>query len=69
MLLIDPAALGGQAVFFERVATLVSAMLAEDGVRLPSERDEAAARAAAEQGMALPADLLASIRLAAGGPS
>lgn len=68
MLLIDPAALGGQAVFFERVETLVSAMLAEDGVRLPGERGEAAARAAAEQGIALPADLLASIRLAAGVP-
>jgi len=35
---IDPAALAGNDVYFERVETLIEAMLADEAVRLPGER-------------------------------
>ena len=35
---IDPAALGGADVYFERIETLLAAILADEGVRLPGER-------------------------------
>ncbi|MFC4169146.1 Ldh family oxidoreductase [Teichococcus aestuarii] len=66
LLVVDPGALAGQAAFLERVEALVSAMLAEDGVRLPgARRDDLAARAARE-GIELPAALLEALRALAG---
>ena len=50
---IDPAALAGRDVYFERVETLIGAMLADGGVRLPGERRHAARLAAHEHGIDL----------------
>lgn len=37
-IVIDPAALGGTAVYSERIEALLSAMLVDEGVRLPGQR-------------------------------
>jgi len=63
---VDPAALAGREVFLERVETLVGAMLAEDGVRLPGDRRHAAMRLARSEGVELPEPLLAQVQALAG---
>lgn len=65
-LAVNPAALAGNDVFFERVETLVAAMTAESGVRLPGERRYANRERAAREGVSVPAELLAKIRALAG---
>ena len=66
-LAIDPGALAGHARYFERIETVISTMLADEGVRLPGSRrfaSEAKLRAA---GIDIADDLLAKIeKLAAG---
>ena len=37
-IVIDPRALGGTAVYGERIEALLAAMLVDDGVRLPGQR-------------------------------
>jgi len=65
-LVIDPDALAGREIFFERMETLIAAMLADDGVRLPGVRRLALAEASRNQGIEIPAALLADLeRLAA----
>lgn len=65
-LAIDPGALAGSERYFERVETLVTAMLADEGVRLPGARRFAAERGA-RGGIDVADDLLAKIeKLAAG---
>lgn len=59
-LAIDPGALAGNGKYFERVETIVSAMLADQDVRLPGAR-RFSAEAAAKQGIEIPDDLLAQI--------
>ncbi len=66
LIAIDPGALAGQAVYLERVETLVAAMLADDGVRLPGARRAALAARAAAEGLALPEPLAAQLRALAG---
>ena len=66
MLAIDPGALAGHEVYLERVETLVQAMLADPEVRLPGERRRANAARAREQGVDVPAELLAKVRELAG---
>jgi (2R)-3-sulfolactate dehydrogenase (NADP+) len=53
-LVVDPDALGGQAVCAERIETLVAAMLEDPGVRLPGHRRAALAEEAARNGVAIP---------------
>ena len=65
-LAIDPGALAGDDVYLERVETLVAAMSADPGVRLPGDRRRANAEKAAREGLLVPNDLLASIRQLAG---
>ncbi|HET6264646.1 MAG TPA: Ldh family oxidoreductase [Usitatibacter sp.] len=65
-LAIDPRALAGEDAYLERVETLVAAMCEDPDVRLPGERRRRNAQQAARDGLALPADLLASIRALAG---
>lgn len=65
-LVIDPDALAGRAVFFSRIETLVAAMLAEEGVRLPGYRRAALAGDAASAGVEIPATLLADLERLAG---
>jgi (2R)-3-sulfolactate dehydrogenase (NADP+) len=61
-IVIDPDALAGMDLYFERVETLVAAMLADEGVRLPGQRREALARNAAKQGIDVSPALLAQLR-------
>lgn len=65
-LVIDPGALAGQAVFFSRIETLVAAMLAEEGVRLPGYRRAAIAEGAMANGVEIPDALMADLRRLAG---
>jgi (2R)-3-sulfolactate dehydrogenase (NADP+) len=65
-LAIDPGALAGQDVFFERVETLVDAMLEDPAVRLPGERRRQNREHAAAAGLEIPAQLLQRIRALAG---
>src|SRR5689334_1615822 len=66
LLAIDPRALAGDEVYLERVETLIAAMTADPGVRLPGERRRGNAERAAREGVEVPADLLARIRALAG---
>lgn len=50
-LAIDPGALAGMDVYNERIETLLAAMLADDGVRLPGYRRLDLAKAAARDGI------------------
>jgi (2R)-3-sulfolactate dehydrogenase (NADP+) len=54
ILAIDPAALAGSAVYFERLETMISRMLEDEGVRLPGMRRHAAVAAASERGIEIP---------------
>ena len=58
---IDPAALAGSQKYLERVETVVAAMLADRGVRLPGSKRFAAERAARADGIEVPDELLARI--------
>ncbi|NBB84262.1 MAG: Ldh family oxidoreductase [Alphaproteobacteria bacterium] len=64
-LAIDPAGFGYDA-FTARVETLLGAMLAQDGVRLPGTRRFDLRRRAAAEGIAVPAGLLDDLRRRAG---
>ncbi|MGH8338084.1 MAG: Ldh family oxidoreductase, partial [Gammaproteobacteria bacterium] len=59
---IDPAALGGMAVYSERVESLLSAMLVDDGVRVPGYRRDANAARAVVQGVDVPEAVLKPLR-------
>lgn len=61
-LAIDPGALAGRDVYLERVETLVAAMLADSGVRLPGARRAGLQKRAGEQGVEIPDTLLAQLR-------
>ena len=65
-LAIDPDALAGSHVYFERVETLVSAMLEDGGVRLPGERRVTQRKRASAEGVSIPAELHAKIAALAG---
>ena len=62
LLAIDPRALAGEAVYLERVETLIAAMLEDPQVRLPGERRRGNAERARREGIEVPAELLARIR-------
>jgi (2R)-3-sulfolactate dehydrogenase (NADP+) len=59
---VDPGALAGRDVYDERVQTLVAAMLADDGVRLPGARRAALAQKAAAEGIEVPDALAAQLK-------
>ena len=63
---IDPAALAGHEVYFERVETLIAAMVEEEGVRLPGERRHRNRERAMREGIRIAPELLATIRGLAG---
>jgi (2R)-3-sulfolactate dehydrogenase (NADP+) len=60
-LAIDPSALAGTEKYLERVETVVRAMLADEGVRLPGARRFAAEKRLAQEGIDVPDELLAKI--------
>jgi (2R)-3-sulfolactate dehydrogenase (NADP+) len=62
LLVIDPGALAGADGFGARIETLIAAMLADEGVRLPgAKRDAQSARAGAD-GLEIPDAVLEKIR-------
>jgi (2R)-3-sulfolactate dehydrogenase (NADP+) len=61
-LVVDPGALAGSDVYAARVETLVAAMLADEGVRLPGDRRRGLAARAAVDGIELAAPLLDELR-------
>lgn len=55
-IVIDPGALGGTAVYSERIEALIAAMLVDEGVRLPGQRRfDLLAKADAAAGIEVPA--------------
>jgi (2R)-3-sulfolactate dehydrogenase (NADP+) len=60
-LLIDPAALAGSDVYFERIETLLMEMLADEGVRLAGARRLALERKARAEGVELADSLVAQL--------
>ena len=62
-LVIDPSALVGKAAYEERVETLVSAMLADEGVRLPGARRLDLQRRAEQSGVEVPDNVIASLKV------
>ena len=60
-LAIDPGALTGMERYFERVETVVTTMLADEGVRLPGSRRFAAEKKLRAEGIDIADDLLAKI--------
>jgi len=60
-LAIDPGALAGHARYFERVETVVTTMLADEGVRLPGSRRFASEKKLRGEGIEIVDDLLAKI--------
>ena len=61
-IVIDPQALGGQTVYNERVEALLSAMLSDEGVRLPGQRRIQLVESAKQTGLDLPQSVIDSIR-------
>ena len=61
-LVINPNATGGGEVYIERVETLITAMLEDDGVRLPGARRYANASKAQRDGITIPDALLAQLQ-------
>ena len=61
-ILIDPAAMAGTSVYYERMETIVAEMLSDDGVRLAGARRLALERTARAQGLEIPNALLEQLR-------
>ncbi|WP_237212796.1 Ldh family oxidoreductase [Falsiroseomonas oryziterrae] len=62
LLAVDPGALAGRDRFFDRVETLIEAMLADPDVRLPGSRRAELASRAMRDGIDVPDALLRSLR-------
>lgn len=60
-LVVDPGALAGTDVYLERVETLVAAMCQDDSVRIPGDRRRALAAASGENGIEVPASVIAQL--------
>jgi (2R)-3-sulfolactate dehydrogenase (NADP+) len=65
-IVVDPDALAGTDVYFERVETLIRAMLEDPGVRLPGERRDALRDRAARDGVEIPGALHRQLQALAG---
>lgn len=61
-LAIDPGALAGNDVYFERIETLIAAMLQDEGVRLPGDRRHTLVTRAVKEGVEVAADLEKRLR-------
>ena len=60
-IVIDPGALAGADVYYERMETVIAEMLKDDGVRLAGARRLALERKAADQGLTIPDALKAQL--------
>ncbi len=65
-IVIDPNALAGNDVYYERVETLLTAMLADEDVRVPGYRRNQLATKATVNGTTIPDALLAQLHTLAG---
>ena len=65
-LVIDPDALAGRETYFERLETLIAAMLDDEGVRLPGARRAALAGKARAQGIEIAEPLADQLRALSG---
>jgi len=65
-LVIDPDALAGREVYLERIETLIAAMLADEGVRVPGDRRQRLQERARREGVEVPDSLLAQLGYQAG---
>ncbi len=61
-IVIDPKALGGDAVYTERIEALLTVMLSDEGVRLPGQRRIQLLAAAKQTGLNVPQKVLDTIR-------
>jgi len=61
LLAIEPGALAGRGVYAERIESLIDAMLADEGVRLPGARRDAALARARAEGIEVPDALFSQI--------
>ena len=61
-IVINPAALAGNDTYTERVETLLKAMLADEGVRLPGARRNALEEKAVQNGIEIPDALLKQLQ-------
>lgn len=61
-IVIDPGALAGSAVFFDRMEVLVAEMLKDEGLRLPGARRQALLRQAQVAGVQVPDALITAAR-------
>lgn len=66
LIAIDPQALAGAEIYFSRIEDMVAGMLADDGVRLPGARRQAALAQAQAGGIAVADALHAELRRLAG---
>ncbi|WP_018231703.1 Ldh family oxidoreductase [Thioalkalivibrio thiocyanodenitrificans] len=66
-LIIDPEALAGRQVYLERMETLITKMLEDEGVRLPGARRYQLEQAARENGVEVPDALMEKIQALANG--
>jgi (2R)-3-sulfolactate dehydrogenase (NADP+) len=62
ILAIDPDALAGADAYFSRLETMISKMLADEGVRLPGARRQQAAAKARAEGIDIPDALHQELR-------
>jgi (2R)-3-sulfolactate dehydrogenase (NADP+) len=61
-LIIDPDALAGSDIYYDRVETLIAAMMQDEGVRLPGARRDALAAKAEKDGIEIGDALAAKLR-------
>lgn len=61
-MVIDPQALGGNAVYNERIEALLMAMLSDEEVRLPGQKRHQLVEAAKQKGIDIPHSVLDAIR-------
>jgi (2R)-3-sulfolactate dehydrogenase (NADP+) len=69
ILAVDPAALGGADMYYERIETLIAAMLTDDGVRLPGDRRRKLAAAVQTAGITVTDALLRQLHELADAPA
>jgi (2R)-3-sulfolactate dehydrogenase (NADP+) len=62
ILVIAPEALAGADLYYSRLEAMITAMLAEEGVRLPGARRQKAAVGARADGLEIPDALLSELR-------
>lgn len=65
-LVIDPEALAGRSAYFDRIETLIEAMTADEGVRLPGARRDARAGKSGKEGIEISQQLADELAQLAG---